>query len=545
MNKKNKIISVLLCMALLLGVMSGCGKKEVSEDTITFLSCWNGDSVRDFEGGEENPIWKAIYERTGVKINVEYINVSEVEKLNQIFAAGTDADLVAAPMWGMDDPQTTVIKKAVEEGMLMPLDDLVEEYGPNLKPSFTKGLTEDFIKYDLVPEAAEGKHYILPSNVKPVERWGEFEYQDGIYIRKDILEDLGIDRYAIKTSEDLYEIMKLVKKKNYKDINGRSVIVGGLTSKGGGTRKYAASYIKNKGKLTGMDIDENGHVSDDFFSPYLDKEILFIRKLVSEGLLDVEGLSQNDVRAKEKIANGMYAIIPWNYDDLYSTCKDTLYKTNPEMEYVPLANLVSAEGSTTTYKLNGTGGCEVLFIPSSSKKAETVIKLLNYLSTEEGNLLVMYGIEGVHWKYDDEGYVVRIGEAANKTSQELFKMGIGTFYRLCGVRDFEHISKKRKDDYSEEKKFALEFFDRETVLLDGTRLSYLELLHPRCEDFRAMRSNTIQNDAKQMAYTAASDKEALGYINKIRKQMLDEGIEEVWKYVEDEMAKHPDQKYID
>ena len=157
----------------------------------------------------------------------------------------------------------------------------------------------------------------------------------------------------------------------------------------------------------------------------------------------------------------------------------------------------------------------------------------------------MYGIEGVHWKYDDEGYVVRIGEAADKTSQELFKMGIGTFYRLCGARDFEHISKKRKDDYSEEKKFALEFFDRETVLLDGTRLSYLELLHPKCMDFRAMRSNTIQNDAKQMAYTASSDEEALGYINKIRKQMLDAGIEEVWKYVEDEMAKHPDQKYID
>ena len=294
---------------------------------------------------------------TGVKINTEYINVSEVEKLNQIFAAGTDADLVAAPMWGMDDPQTTVIKKAVEEGLLTPLDDLVEKYGPNLKDSFTKGLTEDFIEYDLVPEAAEGKHYILPSNVKPVERWGEFEYQDGIYIRKDILEDLGIDRSTIKTSEDLYEVMKVIKEKDYKDVNGRKVIVGGLTSNGGGTRVYAASYIKNSGKLTGMDITDEGHVSDDFFSPYLDKEILFIRKLVSEGLLDVEGLSQNDSRAKEKIANGMYAVIPWKYDDLYNVCKDTLYTTNPEMEYVPFANLQSAEGTNATYRLNGTGGC--------------------------------------------------------------------------------------------------------------------------------------------------------------------------------------------
>lgn len=546
MNKKSRIISILLCMTLILGVMAGCGKKETAkEETIKFLSCWNGDSVREFEGGEENPIWKAIYEKTGVKIVTEYINVSETEKLNQLFAAGTDADLIAAPMWGMDDPSTAVIKKALEEGLLTPLDDLVKKYGPNLKESFTKGLTQDFIDFDLVPEAAEGKHYILPSNVKPVERWGAFEYQDGVYIRKDILEDLGVDRETIKTSEDLYEIMKVIKEKDYKDVNGRKVIVGGLTSKGGGTRVYAASYIKNSGKLTGMDITDEGHVSDDFFSPYLDQEILFIRKLVSEGLIDVEGLSQNDSRAKEKIANGMYALIPWKYDDIYSTCKDTLYKTHPEMEYVPFANLQSAEGANVTYKLNGTGGCEVLFIPSSSKKAEAVIRLLNYLTTEEGNLLVMYGIKGEHWDYDDEGYVVRIGEAKDKTSQELFKMGIGTFYRLCGARDFDHISKKRNDDYSEEKKFALQFFDRETVLVDGIRLSYLELLHPKCMDFRAMRSNTIQNDAKQMAYTAKTDEEALGYINKIRKQMLDAGIEEMWQFIEEEMKKHPDQKYID
>lgn len=543
MKKKSRIISALLCIALSASVMTGCGKKEeTSEERITFLSCWNGDSVMAFDGGESNPIWKAIYEKTGVKIDVEYINVSEVEKLNQIFAAGTDADLIAAPMWGMDDPSTQAIKKAVEEELLMPLDDLVKEYGPNLEKSFTMGLTEDFIEYDLVPESANGKHYILPSNVKPMEK-RTYEFQDGIYIRKDILEDLQIDTSKVTHSEDVYEIMKQIKEKDYKDINGRKIIVGGLTSKGGGTRQYAASYIDNKGKLTGMDINKEGRVSDDLFSEYLDQEVLFVRKLVDEGLLDVEGLSHTDSRAREKLANGMYAMIPWSYDKIYSTCKDTLYVTNPEMEYVPLGKLVDVKGTVINYVLNGTGGCQCLFIPETSKKAESVIKVLNYLSTEEGALLANYGIEGEHWKYDDDGYVIRIGEAEGKTSEELYKMGIGSFYRLCGVRDFDYSS--RTDTYTKEKQAALDFFNRETEFVDGIRLSYIEAMHPKCVELRAIRSNTIQNDAKQMAYTAKTDEEALGYINKVRKQSIDAGIEEIWTFIEEEMAKNPDRNYVD
>lgn len=543
MKRKSRIISALLCAVVLSGTMAGCGKKDVkSEETIKFLSVWNGDSVRAFDGGEQNPIYKTIYEKTGIKIETEYINVSEVEKLNQIFAAGTDADVISTAMWGMDDPCTGVLKKAIEEGLLTPLDDLVKEYGPNLEKSFTVGLTEDFIKYDLVPEAAEGKHYLLPSNVTPIEK-RRYEYQDGLYIRKDILEATGVDINTLKTSEDIYELMKKIKDGGFKDANGRDIIVGGLTQKGGGVNQYAASYVNNKGKLTGMDITADGHVSDDLFSELLDKQVLFIRKLVSEGLLDVEGLAQTSSRANEKIANGMYAIVPSSYDSLYSTCKDTLYVSHPEMEYVPLPVLADANGTTDTYVLNGTGGCQMLCIPASSDKGEAVIRLLDYLTSEEGFLLVNYGIEGENWEYDDEGYVVRIGAAKDATANELYKMGIGSFYRLHGLSDYD--IKIRVPEYSEQKKHALEVQDRKTVFLDGIRLSYIEAMHPKCTELRAIRSNTIQNDAKQMAYTAASDEEALGYLNKLRKQSIDAGIQEIWTFIEEEMAKNPDQNYID
>jgi len=292
-----------------------------------------------------------------------------------------------------------------------------------------------------------------------------------------------------------------------------------------------------------MDFTKDGRVSDDLFSENLDNETLFIRKLVSEGLLDVEGLSHTASRANEKIANGMYALIPSSYDRIYSTCKETLYATNPEMEYVPLPPIVDANGEIKNYVLNGTGGCQVLFIPESSEKAESVMKVLSYLSSEEGRLLVIYGIEGEHWNYDDEGYVVRTDEMKSMTANELYKLGIGSFYRLCGVNDFEY--KTRPATYSEEKQRALDMYDRETVCIDGIRLSYIEAMHPKCQELRAVRSNTIQNDAKQMAYTAQTDEEALGYLNKIRKQSIDAGIEDLWKFIEDEMAKNPDKNYID
>ena len=542
--KIKKFISLAACGALACTMLSGCGTGATSgsgAEKITFLSVWQGDSVRQPDDGYNNLVVKKIYEETGVKVNLQYNNVTEVERLNTMFASGEFPDLVSAPMWGMDDSATTVLKKAAKEDMITPLNDLIEQYGENIKKSLTVGLASDFVKFDLEDEDFEGEHYFIPACVTPLEQRVE-NTLNGLFIREDILKALNYDVANLKTSEDLYELMKLINGGGFKDANGGDIIAGGLLHSGNGTGEYVKSFTDVEGGFTGLYIDENGNVIDDFYNPLLDRQTLFLRKLFSESLLDIEGLSQTSARAQEKISTGKYALVPGKYLDIYGYCKDTLYKTNPEMKYVALPPLENANGHTKSYKLKGTGGCSVLFIPQGSKNAEAVMKVLNYLFTEEGYVLANFGIEGETYEINADGQAEFIGEYADMDNSELYKHGIGSYARLTGLQYGKTYVKT--DNITEDRKIAAQTLKTEYVYVDGTRISYLELQNPNIETLRSIKSNSRIEEVKQKAYCAASDEEALGYLNNLRAQVKDAGIEDAWKTVEDYMKAHPDENYL-
>ncbi len=540
---QKRIISLALCAALAGAVLSGCGTKQTSggAEEINVLSAWQGDSVRKPDDAENNIVMKKIYEATGVKINLQYNNVTEIERLNTMFASGDMPDLVSAPMWGMDDAATGILKKAAKEDMIVPLDELLQSGGENIIPSLSDGLAKDFVMYDLEDEEFGGKHYFIPSCVTPVEERVE-NALSGLYIREDIMKALGIDEHTVKNSDELYELMKKIAAGGFKDANGQDIIPGGLLHSGGGMGEYIKSFTDAEGGYTGLYIDENGKVGDDFFSPLLDKQILYMRKLFSENLMDIEGLSQTSARAQEKISTGKYALVPGKYLDIYGYCKDTLYKTNPEMKYVALAPLTNANGNTATYKLGGTGGCAVLFIPSGSKKAESVIKVLNYLFTKDGYLLANFGVEGESYNINAAGQAEFIGEYADMDNSERFKKGIGSYARLTGLQYGKTYVKQ--EDFTEDRKAAQKTLQTEYIYKDGIRISYLELLNPKTPTIRSIKSNSRINEIKQKAYCAGSDDEALGYVNELREQIRAAGVEEVWQSVEQYMKDHPEEVYL-
>lgn len=544
MKKMKMGVVLTLTGAMIASLCAGCGSggqngSEVGE--ITVLSVWQGDSVREPQDTDNNLVQKKIFEETGVKVHFQYNNVSEIERLNTMFASGEFPDLVSAPMWGMDDAATGILKKAAAEDMIMPLNDLLDKYGENIMPALSKGLAEDFIRYDLENEAFGGEHYFIPACVTPLEQRTATNVS-GLYIREDILKTLNYDTNNLKTSEDLYELMKLINGGNFKDANGEKIIVGGLLHNSNGLGEYIKSYTDAEGGFTGLYLKEDGSVCDDFYNPLLDKQTLFLRKLFSQGLLDIEGLSQTSARAQEKIANGKYALVPGKYADIFGYCMDTLYKTNPEMKYVALPPLLNANGNTNTYQLEGTGGCSVLFIPKESKKAEVVMKVLNYLYTEEGYLLANFGIEGESYRINEDGQAEFIGEYANMELADRYKKGIGSYARLVGLQYGKQYVKTEM--ISPDQETAQKTLTTDYVYKKGTRISYLELSNPKVESIRAVKSNSRMNEVKQKAYCASSDEEALRYLNELRKQVTDAGIEDLWKSVEAEMAAHPEVEYL-
>lgn len=545
---KKKLLSLILAVGMSASLLAGCVQETSleGEETIEVLSVWQGDSKMVPDDQLNNAVAKKIREATGVSINILTNNVSETEKLNVVFGSGEMPDLILGPMWGGGDAATLVFKKAAKEGMLMPLDELVEKYGPEVAPNLTENLTEDFRKYDIEDPDFEGKHYFITGATPVSETKGApTANPSGFWIRKDIFETLNIDRDSIKHSEDIYELLKKIKAGNFLDANGKAIIPGGMMHSGQGEGSYYASY--NCNTMTGYTTDSNGKLMDVFYSDNLDKSILFMRKLFQENLIDKEGLSQNAAQATEKLACGRYGIIPVSYNDLKNITASTLDVTNPEMEYIPLcAAIPGPTGKKVTQKLNGSSGSAVMCIPSTTKKAEAVMKVINYLCSDEGNALILFGIEGVHCEKNEDGFLRLTEEWEAKKASDpklLYQEGISGIYSRMGGRYLkltrygytpEAVAKTLDPKALEaaaifEKGWTVEY-------IDGVKVNYFESLYPKIEDIRSVKVYQKMVEARMKGYFSASDEEALSYTNNLRKQIKDAGIDDLWKFMEEKAA---------
>lgn len=546
---ERRVIPVILAASIFAGLAGGCASKETAssggEETIDFLTVWQGDSSMVPDDQINNAIAKKIREATGVTINIITNNSSETEKLNVIFGSGEMPDLISGPMWGGGDAATQLFKKAAKEGLLMPLDDLVEKYGPNVKPNLSENLTDDFRKYDVEDPEFGGKHYFI-TGATPVDevRDNPNSNPGGFWIRKDIFDKLKIDRDSINNSEDLYELLKKIKNEHFLDANGKEIIPGGMMHSGEGEGNYYKSYDCNT--MTGYMQDENGKTMDVFYSDLLDKTILFMRRLYQEELVDKEALSQNSSQATEKVAAGKYGIVPINANELKKITATTLDITNPEMQYIPLCSaLPGPSGKRVSQALNGSSGSAVVCMAKTTKKAEACMKVLNYLCGDEGNTLISYGIEGVHWEKNENGYPRLTEEWKQKQKQDpklLYQEGIGGIYSRLGGRAlpktrYGYTPEELQADLTQDIIDASEIFNRGWTkeYINGVKVNYFENEYPDIDYIRMVKSYQKMVEARQKGYFAATEEEALSYTNDLRKQIKDVGIEKLWAFMDEKV----------
>lgn len=96
MKTVGSLLSAMMLTSLLYGCGGGGGGDSADGDavTLTILNNWNGSSGPDTD---TTPVTKAIEEKTGIKIKIDYTKGSEVEKVNQIFATQDLPDIYTGP----------------------------------------------------------------------------------------------------------------------------------------------------------------------------------------------------------------------------------------------------------------------------------------------------------------------------------------------------------------------------------------------------------------------------------------------------------------
>lgn len=543
MRKTKTLFAMLMATSL---ILSGCGggdnnaasttapnNNSSSGDTansgdsgeivpIKILRAWNGSSS-NAPVAEKDIVNKYLKEKLNTEIKWEFVQGSEVEKLNLLFASQDDMpDIIDFPYWGGNGGETGIIKRAAKDGLLTPIDEYIDKYAPKYKEIMYKGCTQDFIDFDLNAPEFNGQHFIMPRETvadpeKDTENWAY-----GLYIRGDIAQGLGIDpaNANLQNSDDLYNLLKKIKDGGYTDINGKPVIPASAGARGWMNGIYTNEWYD--GGITEFYKDANGEFNLDILDAESENaSVLFMRKLITEGLFDKEIFSQENVDFESKLANGSLGVV--SYSEAILEMDDrTIGKSHPEMKYTALQVVPNKMGDRMTSSqvvMKGRSGSPAFAITNaaSEKTIQKFLELLEFVSTtDEGYNLVTYGIEGETFEMKDgkPAYLPEIQAKLDEDVKNLTDMGLKANYSIFVIADKKPYGDDLSTDLDKRKKEAEKVFPLKFV--DGVRLSKFDFDYPESDSVSIIRNDYTK--VRESAFFAESDEKAIEILEQYRKK---------------------------
>lgn len=307
--------------------------------------------------------------RDAIGVEVELLRSSDGEKLNLALTSGEQLDLVNFHDYSGG------LSTLVNNGMALPIDDLVAEYGQDMVAE----LGEDM----LVMGKVDGTLYSVPSKISVVSN------SYGLAMRKDILDEMSIDPATITTWDEAHDVLVKVKEA-YPDM---CPVVPSWP--GGGQQKTFAFDNLGTGFWDGLGILENSHDSSTTVVNMYETDSYreFVERMYQwkqEGLLMPDAATSNE-------------------NNLCSSVGFSCFENNGPKKAAELKNSWGKEGVVVElvepFLCSGLGN-DSWFIPSVCEYPEKAMQLWNlmYTNKEIDNLLVN-GVEGVHYDYVDESHI--------------------------------------------------------------------------------------------------------------------------------------------
>jgi len=501
----------------------------------TFLMDWNGGGGAFPDGWDKSEMMMELTKKTGVSFTVETITSSEREKLATIFASGSIPDVTNGPHWSTDPGgEGELIKNAGAEGLLLPLKNIITKY-PNIQRLYDVGvISENYLKKDINNPAYNGEIYVIPLQTgrtkEDVRNWAY-----NLFVRKDILASLNITPESVNSSDAIYDLAKKIKAGDFKDINGKPVIVGGTWHNGWDYSVFLRGF--NSGGVTGW-VKQDGKLVNEIYTQNQIDKILFMRKLVAEGLFDQECFTQTDTMGKEKQITGRVAMFGCHYPHEYGFFKDTLYKTNPEMEFVPVGPILDQQGGVPSQvERLGRNGTPVLFFNKDVKEVDKLMAFIDYVNSDEGVKFAYFGLEKYYTMNGTVPVLTEEEKAARSADPTLQnKEGFGLMPQFLGADPTlgwgwqpEYVA----EGYVNARKInPLKFIDYKTAddVVDAW---------PGKKAYDEEMSTTNWGDELKKAFLSQSDAEAIAIVEAQRAKMKKAGYDEMEKFLNDEFAKDP------
>ena len=403
-----RMLGFVLAGTLMVGSFAGCGSKETespaaddavaendgtSEEDTTSEEDVQEDVTYPLEGevtlkiamaeesqvtssGAKNlfdtPLGKAWQENTGVK--VEVLQLADADAMNLMFASGDLPDLI----WYQFSNYNGGAAKAIKDKIIEPLNDYTN-YLPDMMAALESD--PDYIK----STTTDGGDIIGGPFVRSAER---LKTSAGLIVRQDWLDDLNLD--VPQTPDEVYNVLKAFKEEKGAEapLSLGQWWLHDITLGNG--------IITSPFGLPKCNIyQENGTVHYGYYESEYKGVLEWLNKLYTEGLLDPNFQTLDQATQNANIMTGVSGMTVGNNGGVLGTCINTMKDSDPNYNLTGVAPLVEKEGdiAMSTHYDNAVNGWYLVMTPNCQNK-EAAAKFINYGYTEEGQMLLNFGIEG-------------------------------------------------------------------------------------------------------------------------------------------------------
>ena len=356
----------------------------LADRTPTTLRVFYKDQLEDIEFTD--PIAQKITELTGITLEIDHAVGGDEQAIPLMIASGDYPDMIFAK------GDTGLL---VDAGAIIALDDLIEEKGDNFKKLYGDNIQR--LKYS---EEDSSIYTFGAYGVNSVS----WETDGNMQIQHAVLKDQGYPE--IKTIYQFEEaIQKYIDK--YPQINGQDTI--GLTLMGSDWRWLIT--VGNVASATaGIPDDGEWKIDDEtqtaeykYFDEGVREYMKWLNHMNAIGLLDPESFTHKEDVYFAKLASGRVlgtATPAWGTND---SKKALVGAGMEERTTAPLAVTLSEDIKAATRKNYGFSGGHGIGICASSENIDRAFEFMDWMCTDEAQILVNWGIEGVNYTYDENG----------------------------------------------------------------------------------------------------------------------------------------------
>ncbi|AEI42489.1 extracellular solute-binding protein [Paenibacillus mucilaginosus] len=370
----------------------GSGKEPAKLTNVTYWTGMATQVAATMKSYNEIAMYKELEKRTGVKVDFQHPpQGQEKDQFNLMITGGKLPDVIEHYFIN-DYPGGP--EKAIKDGKIIKLNEYIDKYAPNLKkvldanPEMKKQVTTD-----------EGSIWGFPF----LRGDKALQVYQGLAIRKDWLDKLGLQ--IPTTIDELYTVLKAFKEKDPNG-NGKADEIPYLMrafTPATGELNSSAAILGAYGISYGF-YHENGQVKYGPVEPGYKEYLTLMNKWYKEGLLDKDFAATDNKLLDAKITGNQLGVTVMNTGGGIGKYMNLMKGKDPNFKLVAIPYPVLKKGDKQLW-----GQIDFIFngkaasISSSNKNIEETVKWLDYGYSEEGHMLMNFGIEGVSYKMEN-GY---------------------------------------------------------------------------------------------------------------------------------------------